>query len=87
VTYSIATILITVCEYGIPNTGPWLLHVMEILFWIYVAFATIASAGIYLTLWSTLYVPANSLYLWLWLVGLTQETRTFPIHTMTPTWV
>jgi tellurite resistance protein TehA-like permease len=63
---SIATILITVCEYGIPNTGPWLLHVMEILFWIYVAFATIASAGIYLTLWSTL---------------------TFPIHTMTPTWV
>lgn len=63
---SIATILITVCEYGIPNTRPWLLHVMEILFWIYIAFATIASAGIYLILWSSL---------------------TFPIHTMTPTWV
>lgn len=39
---------------------------MEVLFWAYVALSTLASAGIYLILWSTL---------------------TFPIHTMTPTWV
>lgn len=46
----------TVCQYGIPRVGPWLLEVMEIMFWIYIAFSTVISAGLYLTLWSTQYV-------------------------------
>ena len=46
-------ILINVCEYGIPMVGPWLEHVIEILFWIYVIIAITASASMYLILWST----------------------------------
>lgn len=29
---------------------------MEVMFWIYVALSAVASAGMYLILWSTLYV-------------------------------
>ncbi|XXG96293.1 Protein phosphatase 2C 6 [Hypoxylon texense] len=50
---SIATILINTCEYGIPMTGPWLRHTMEWLFWIYIIVSVVASAGMYLVLWST----------------------------------
>ncbi|KAG7285197.1 hypothetical protein NEMBOFW57_009818 [Staphylotrichum longicolle] len=50
---SSATILITITQYGIPNTGPWLLTVVEALFWIYVGVSVLVSAGLYLTLWST----------------------------------
>ncbi|KAF4984669.1 hypothetical protein FZEAL_185 [Fusarium zealandicum] len=69
---SIAVILINICQYGIPNTGVWLLRTMEIMFWIYAALSVFASALLYLILWSTLQV-------FLVLV--------FPVHTMTPTWV
>jgi len=43
----------TICQYGIPRVGSWLLEVMEIMFWIYVGLSTVISAGLYLTLWST----------------------------------
>lgn len=47
--------MINICEYGVPNSGVWLLRTMEILFWVYVGISAIASAGMYLILWSTLY--------------------------------
>lgn len=53
---SIATIFITICEYGIPHAGHWLLRVMQILFWAYVGLSMCVSALIYMILWSTLYV-------------------------------
>lgn len=34
-------------------TGPWLQRVMEWLFWIYIVVSVVASAGMYLILWST----------------------------------
>lgn len=52
--HSIATILLTTCEYGVPHTGPWLLHVLEVMFWVYISVGMFASAGMYLILWSTL---------------------------------
>lgn len=51
---SIATILITITQYGIPHAGPWLLNVVEALFWIYLGVSILVSASLYLTLWSTL---------------------------------
>lgn len=53
---SIAVIMINICQYGIPSSGPWLLRTMEIMFWIHAAVSVCASAGLYLILWSTLYV-------------------------------
>lgn len=58
---SIATILITTCQYGVPHIGPWLLGVMEVLFWIYVSLSTVVSAGLYLTLWSTQVFPIHTM--------------------------
>jgi hypothetical protein len=49
-----AIIFINICEYGVPRTGPWLLRAMEVMFWIYVTMSIVASAGMYLILWSTL---------------------------------
>ncbi len=48
-----ATILITITQYGVPKTGPWLLAVVEGLFWVYIGVSFLVSAGLYLTLWST----------------------------------
>lgn len=50
---ALATIFTTICQYGIPSTGPWLLEVMEVIYWIYVGLSVFGSAGMYLTLWST----------------------------------
>ncbi|KAE8413950.1 voltage-dependent anion channel-domain-containing protein [Aspergillus pseudocaelatus] len=50
---SFGTILINISQYGPDNTGPWLAHVVGILFWIDACLAIIFSAGIYLLLWST----------------------------------
>lgn len=47
-------IMINTCQYGVPNTGPWLLRTMEALFWINVALSVATSATIYLILWSTM---------------------------------
>ena len=50
---STGTILLNICEYGIPFIGPWLIPVMECLYWIYIGISMVASAGMYLILWST----------------------------------
>ncbi|GAO14277.1 hypothetical protein UVI_02000940 [Ustilaginoidea virens] len=55
----IAIILINICEYGVPNCGTWLLRTMEIAFWIYIGASSVASAGLYLVLWSTLVFPVH----------------------------
>ncbi|KAK6955979.1 hypothetical protein Daesc_003626 [Daldinia eschscholtzii] len=61
VVVSTATILINICEYGIPMTGPWLQRVMEWLFWIYIVVSVVASAGMYLILWSTQVFPIHTM--------------------------
>ncbi|KAI1798976.1 voltage-dependent anion channel-domain-containing protein [Daldinia bambusicola] len=58
---STATILINICEYGIPMTGPWLQRVMEWLFWIYIIVSVLASTGMYLILWSTQIFPIHTM--------------------------
>lgn len=50
---SIALILINICEYGVPAAGVWLLHTLEMCFWVYMGIGIIASAGMYLIIWST----------------------------------
>ncbi|KAK3064687.1 hypothetical protein LTR53_018410, partial [Teratosphaeriaceae sp. CCFEE 6253] len=45
---SLGTILFTVTEYGISHAGPWLLHTMYVLFWVYCGLAVVFSLGIYL---------------------------------------
>ncbi|EGS23960.1 uncharacterized protein CTHT_0006700 [Thermochaetoides thermophila DSM 1495] len=58
---SAGTILITICQYGVPHVGPWLLRVMEILFWVYVGVSFVVSAALYLTLWSTQIFPIHTM--------------------------
>ncbi|KAI5466938.1 voltage-dependent anion channel [Mariannaea sp. PMI_226] len=58
---SITVILINICQYGIPSTGPWLLHTMEVIFWIHGIVSVCASAGLYLILWSTLIFPVHTM--------------------------
>ncbi|ROW17340.1 hypothetical protein VPNG_01051 [Cytospora leucostoma] len=58
---SVGTIFINICEYGIPHTGPWLLYTMEAMFWVWVFASVLASAGIYLILWSTLIFPIHTM--------------------------
>ncbi|KAI0133302.1 voltage-dependent anion channel-domain-containing protein [Hypoxylon sp. NC0597] len=61
VVVSTATILINTCEYGIPMTGPWLQRTMECLFWVYTIVSVVASAGMYLILWSTQIFPIHTM--------------------------
>jgi len=56
---SFGTVLINFSQYGIPYTGPWFHTVMQVLFWAYVAISVIASAGIYLIIWSTQSFPIH----------------------------
>ncbi len=49
----IAVIIVNTCEFGIPSCGIWLLWTMEVMFWIYIGVVVLASAGLYLILWST----------------------------------
>jgi hypothetical protein len=51
---SIAVILTNICQYGVPHCGVWLIKTLQVLFWIYTGLSAIASAGLYLILWSTL---------------------------------
>lgn len=51
-------ILINSCQYGVPNVGVWFLRTMEIIYWLNMAVSAIASAVIYLILWSSLYAPS-----------------------------
>ncbi|KAH7627038.1 voltage-dependent anion channel-domain-containing protein [Sordaria sp. MPI-SDFR-AT-0083] len=57
----VGTILITICQYGIPNTGSWLVKAMEIIFWIYLALSFVISAFLYLLLWSTTVFPIHTM--------------------------
>ncbi|KAL9489462.1 hypothetical protein ACSS6W_001739 [Trichoderma asperelloides] len=56
---SIAVILTNVCQYGVPHCGVWLIKTLQVLFWIYTGLSAIASAGLYLILWSTLVFPIH----------------------------
>jgi len=47
------TILINMCQYGIPETGEWFQTVMQVCYWVYASLSVIASSGIYLIIWST----------------------------------
>ncbi|KAH6610251.1 hypothetical protein Trco_000271 [Trichoderma cornu-damae] len=58
-TSSIAVILINACQYGAPHCGVWLLKTLQILFWAYTGVSAIASAGLYLILWSTMVFPIH----------------------------
>ncbi|KAI0007008.1 voltage-dependent anion channel-domain-containing protein [Xylariaceae sp. FL0662B] len=58
---SSGTILINTCEYGIPKTGPWLQQAMEWMYWIYIIVSVVASAGMYLILWSTQIFPIHTM--------------------------
>ena len=46
------------CQYGIPGTGVWFHTTMQICFWAYASVAVLASASIYLIIWSTQYAVA-----------------------------
>ncbi|KAK2780349.1 C4-dicarboxylate transporter/malic acid transporter [Colletotrichum kahawae] len=56
-----AIICINICQFGVPYVGPWLLRIMQILFWSYTAMSVLASATIYLVLWSTLVFPIHTM--------------------------
>ncbi|KAK7977972.1 hypothetical protein PG996_004019 [Apiospora saccharicola] len=61
VVVSAGIILINICEYGVPYTGPWLQHLVEVLFWIYITVSVTASCGMYLILWSTQIFPIHTM--------------------------
>ncbi|KAI1910233.1 hypothetical protein LOZ61_004593 [Ophidiomyces ophidiicola] len=50
---SFGTILINISQYGPSKTGEWLQQAVVVLFWFDAALAVVASAAIYLVLWST----------------------------------
>ncbi|KND94472.1 hypothetical protein TOPH_01122 [Tolypocladium ophioglossoides CBS 100239] len=60
---SIAIVMINICEYGVPNSGVWLLRTMEIVFWFHIAVSAFASASMHLILWSTLIFPVHMMTL------------------------
>ncbi|KAG6024598.1 hypothetical protein E4U41_001731 [Claviceps citrina] len=45
--------------YAVPHYGDWLLRTLQVCFWIYVGLSAVASAGLYLILWSTLVFPIH----------------------------
>ncbi|KAI1266354.1 voltage-dependent anion channel-domain-containing protein [Xylariaceae sp. FL1019] len=61
VVVSFATILINICQYGVPHTGLWLLKTIEVFFWIYTVISVVTSAGMYLILWSTQIFPVHQM--------------------------
>ncbi|KAK1987859.1 C4-dicarboxylate transporter/malic acid transporter [Colletotrichum cereale] len=58
---SVAIISINICQLGVPHVGPWLLKVMQIIFWSYTALSVVASSAIYLILWSTTAFPIHTM--------------------------
>jgi len=54
---SAGTILINICQYGIPENGEWLHTTMQVLFWMYAGVSVFASSGLYLIMWSTQIFP------------------------------
>ncbi|KAK8086587.1 c4-dicarboxylate transporter [Apiospora phragmitis] len=91
-------ILINVCEYGIPNAGPWLQRAVEVLFWVYITVSVTASCGMYLILWSTQIFPIHTMTpVWVFpayplllaapfatnlITGVTQQNSAIVIHRM-----
>ncbi|KAK8107370.1 uncharacterized protein PG998_009383 [Apiospora kogelbergensis] len=61
VVVSAGIILINICEYGVPYTGPWLQRAVEVLFWVYITVSVTASCGMYLVLWSTQIFPIHTM--------------------------
>jgi len=57
----VAIISINICQFGVPRVGPWLLRVMQIMFWSYTALSVLASSTIYLILWSTTAFPIHTM--------------------------
>lgn len=47
---SLGTIIWNIAQYGLHNTGPWLLQAMIVLFWMFAGLAIVASSGTYLVL-------------------------------------
>ncbi|PQE26733.1 hypothetical protein CJF31_00003409 [Rutstroemia sp. NJR-2017a BVV2] len=58
---SIGTILSNIAQYGVPKTGLWLQTTMQVCFWAYASLSVLASAAIYLMLWSTVSFPVHSM--------------------------
>ncbi|EFQ29983.1 C4-dicarboxylate transporter/malic acid transporter [Colletotrichum graminicola M1.001] len=58
---SVAIVSINICQFGVPRVGPWLLRVMQIMFWSYTALSVLASSTIYLVLWSTTAFPIHTM--------------------------
>ncbi|KAK7211615.1 hypothetical protein V2G26_018793 [Clonostachys chloroleuca] len=58
---SIAIILTNTCQYGVEHSGFWLFKTLQVLFWFYVASSVLASAGMYLILWSTQVFPVHTM--------------------------
>ncbi|CAD6450366.1 f9475de9-8f0e-41d3-993f-d28293b1ffa5 [Sclerotinia trifoliorum] len=58
---SVGTILVTMCQYGIPKTGVWFQTTMHVCFWVYCTLSVLASSGLYLLLWSTQEFPISNM--------------------------
>ncbi|KAK8905773.1 hypothetical protein QC760_11259 [Botrytis cinerea] len=58
---SVGTILVTMCQYGIPKTGLWFQTTMQVCFWAYCTLSVVASSGMYLLLWSTQEFPIGNM--------------------------
>lgn len=58
---STGTILINICEFGIPYASQWLVNVMLVMFWVYSGVSVLASAAMYLVLWSTQIFPIHTM--------------------------
>ncbi|PMD26997.1 hypothetical protein NA56DRAFT_561651 [Hyaloscypha hepaticicola] len=57
----IGTILINMCQYGIPRTGQWLQTTMQVCYWAYLSLSVVASSGMYLIIWSTQTFPIHTM--------------------------
>ncbi|KAM0132795.1 hypothetical protein ACHAO1_006540 [Botrytis cinerea] len=58
---SVGTVLVTMCQYGIPKTGLWFQTTMQVCFWAYCTLSVVASSGMYLLLWSTQEFPIGNM--------------------------
>lgn len=58
---SVGTILINMCQYGIPETGQWFQKTMQVCFWVYASLSFISSSGLYLVIWSTQTFPIHTM--------------------------
>lgn len=57
---SVALVLTCMQQYGVPSCGPWLVHALEVLFWIYTACALFVAIFQYSTLFVAEKLPVSS---------------------------